>query len=140
MEKKRQRVCCCFERRRTCMVTFLLILILLGVGGYFVFPSIPKVDISEPYVPEGQSIQINGGNLADAISGRPFTLRFPTATDISVDSPSYINVGISKIEVNIKVKNRANQNINNFEGIGQVVNQRFPARTVTKFTMVFLFN
>jgi hypothetical protein len=123
-------------------VTFILILIALGVAGYFAFPSIPKVNISEPYIPQGRTLQINGGNVGigivdDVLAGRPFSLLFPSATDVTVESPSYINVGITKIEVEIRVKDRADQVINNFIGIGEVRDQRFPARSTTQFTMVF---
>jgi hypothetical protein len=39
----------------------------------------------------------------------------------------------------IKIKDENNQIVNNFEGIGEVVNQRFPARSTTEFTFVMIF-
>jgi hypothetical protein len=75
----------------------------LAVAAYFCFPSVPKVSTSEPFLPNNKGLVLNGGNggLTDVILGKPFTLSLDTATNITVESPSYINVGISKIEARV---------------------------------------
>ena len=145
--KEKRRVCCCFERRRTCIVTFILILAAIAVGLYFLCPAIPSVDIGEPYVPNNATLSITDASgkpisLASLVdqSGNTVTATFPAAVDISVYSPSYINVGIRRIDVAISVKNRAGEVVDSFKGKGQVVDQRFSSRKTTGFTLVLPSN
>ncbi|KAJ3257893.1 hypothetical protein HK103_004184 [Boothiomyces macroporosus] len=139
--KRKRRVCCCFERRRTCIVTFVTMLILLGVGLYFVFPSLPQVNVSDPYIPPNSkgllvnNVSVSQQNAQTLLSQQQINLAFDTATNVSVYSPSYINIGIRNISVNLQVKDLSGKVIPTFQGNGFVSNIRFPTRATTEFVL-----
>jgi hypothetical protein len=138
-KKAGRRYCCCFRTCWGCCLVFLLVLLAIAAALYFIFPQIPTVDVSEPYIPTGSAGVLINGQSVDSIdqgtllnSGK-LTLSLNLALNVSFYSPSYINFGISTLEVHLQPKQQDGSLLQNFVGIGRQKNLRFPARTTTDF-------
>jgi hypothetical protein len=139
--KKAKRCCCCFKTCWGCCLMFMLILIAIGVALYFIFPQIPSIDVSEPYIPAGSSgLTINGQpvaivDAATVLNSRNFNLSLSMAGDVSIFSPSFINFGVRTLELYVQPKLEDGSMLPNFIGFGKRNDLRFPSRTTTNFTI-----
>ncbi|KAJ3294343.1 hypothetical protein HK104_003652 [Borealophlyctis nickersoniae] len=103
------RFCCgCFASRLACCACWLgalfLLLVGLGLTAFFLWPRIPDVKVSDPYVPtnvSGFKLPANSpfqpgfntkGDPASASAAAPFEVTLGLASDIAVLSDNYIDV------------------------------------------------
>ncbi|KAJ3232826.1 hypothetical protein HDU78_006831 [Chytriomyces hyalinus] len=140
MEETDRRYCCCFRTRGGCCffslsLTFL-ILAGLGIFGFFFWPRIPTIDISEPYVAPNVAPLTVSGSLLTATNSTPFVLQLRMAVNVSVYSPNRISYFVNNIIfagalVDLDgVSVIPNANVN-----GNVANVAFPPFKQSNFTM-----
>ncbi|KAI8830179.1 hypothetical protein BJ741DRAFT_361692 [Chytriomyces cf. hyalinus JEL632] len=140
MEESDRRYCCCFRTRGGCCffslsLTFL-ILAGLGIFGFFFWPRIPTIDISEPYVAPNVAPLTVSGSLLTATNSTPFVLQLRMAVNVSVYSPNRIayfvnNIIFAGALVDLDgVSVIPNANVN-----GNVANVAFPPFKQSNFTM-----
>ncbi|KAJ3149017.1 hypothetical protein HDU89_004018 [Geranomyces variabilis] len=113
---RKQRTCCSLRCRPQCWGPCLLITIIilagLGVAGFFLFPRIPSVDISTPFLPVGAELAafqaesttwtpgVNTvGSLTAASAAAPFVLDIGVGVNISVASENYVGYRINQLTV-----------------------------------------
>ncbi|KAJ3185084.1 hypothetical protein HDU87_002650 [Geranomyces variabilis] len=113
---RKQRTCCSLRCRPQCWGPCLLITIVilagLGVAGFFLFPRIPSVDISTPFLPAGPELAafqaesakwtpgVNTiGSLTTASAAAPFVLDIGVGVNISVASENYVGYRINQLTV-----------------------------------------
>ncbi|KAI8834651.1 hypothetical protein BJ741DRAFT_609618 [Chytriomyces cf. hyalinus JEL632] len=135
-----RRFCCCFRTRGGCCFVIISIVILilggLGVAAYFLWPRVPSIDISEPYVAPNVTPLTVSGSLGSATTTTPFTLQLRLAVDVSVFSPNRITYVVNNIVfagalLDIDgVTTIPNANVN-----GNVANVEFPPEKKVMFTM-----
>ncbi|KAJ3351032.1 hypothetical protein HDU91_006169 [Kappamyces sp. JEL0680] len=131
----RKRICCCFRSRRACISVFIVLIIILALVIYFCFPSTPTVQVGNSYIPPGGRVLLNGAtpSITNLAVGNTFLLTIPIANNVSVYSPSYIDVGIKSIVTTVSIKDSSGNIIPNFKGEGHVSDLRFPPRSTTDF-------
>jgi hypothetical protein len=131
-------VCCCFRTTRICISFFIIVIVLLAVAAYFLFPSVPSVDVGGAFIPPGQTVSFSGSRL----TAGSFSLSLPIAYNVTVSSTAYINIGIRQIKVESFVLDNSGNKIPNFIGSGSVKDLKFPARQKIGFTfpLVLVFN
>ncbi|KAJ2998383.1 hypothetical protein HDV02_004598 [Globomyces sp. JEL0801] len=127
--------CCCFRRRFHCIAFATILVVSLGLLIYFIFPASPLVNIGETYVPPNSGgLMVNGAplSLTSAFSilatGGNMNISFPTATDISIYSYSYVNFGIQQLDVTVQVKDDNGNIMPKFAGRGNLTNIKIVPR------------
>ncbi|KAJ3263198.1 hypothetical protein HDU77_011146 [Chytriomyces hyalinus] len=102
-QNSRRKICLCFRTRRGCIVTiaFLILTLLsaLGVAAYLLYPRIPTISISEPYVPAektADAVRVTG-NLLQANETNPFIVEIQLFVNVTVYSPNRINIPTNAI-------------------------------------------
>lgn len=104
---KRRRFCGTCK----CKLLCLAIILLLGLGIYFVMPSAPSVTVGNVYTPKNaQGLLINGNPAADYSTMMLLTnpikqVSYEFAINITIYSPSYIDIGFRKVNVTVTVFN-----------------------------------
>jgi hypothetical protein len=141
MGKATKCVCCCCNTILSCVVSALLIVIVLAIALFFLFPTPPQVTISDLFIPSNSKAQINGIDLNAGIGlillrNEPFNLTYPVAVNVTVASPSYINIGIKKVDALVEVLDKNQQKLKDFQGLGSVESLDFAPRSNTTFTFV----
>ncbi|KAI8830444.1 hypothetical protein BJ741DRAFT_358787 [Chytriomyces cf. hyalinus JEL632] len=139
----KKKFCGCFSTRSSCCIfwsvfTFIL-LAGIAVAGFFLWPRSPTVTISEPYIPSTIApIQIAGSSLASASASNPATIILNMAVDVTVFSPNYIDIFVSKISFQGQLINPlTNTNMDSAPVNGIATNVNFRSKKTTAFTLMF---
>ena len=110
-EEKPKRHCCCFKSLLVCIGVIFVILAGIGLLIFFLFPSPPGIDTSDPFQPpQSQGFLINNQsitNLSSSILREPeIVLSIMLATNVTFNSTSYITFGVHRIDVTVHIINR----------------------------------
>lgn len=69
-----------------------MFLSVLAITGFFVFPRIPDVTISEPYLDENSEASLSVTGVASIASPEdPFVISFIVRVNVTVESENYID-------------------------------------------------
>ncbi|KAJ3102007.1 hypothetical protein HDU97_000920, partial [Phlyctochytrium planicorne] len=131
------RFCCgCFRTRAGCCTfwwTFVvLILAGLAVAGWFLYPRIPNVVVSDPYA-NGKGLVVSG-DLVTASADKPYTIEFDMMTDVSVYSPNYVDVKVDVLNFQGILLDESGKEVN-ARANGQNKDVSFPSMKNTTFTI-----
>ncbi|KAI9346245.1 hypothetical protein BDR26DRAFT_1005393, partial [Obelidium mucronatum] len=100
-KEERRRYCCCFKTRKGCCLTVSLIVFLilagLGVAAYFLWPRIPNVKISEPFLNPNTIPFTASGSLTTASAQQPFVVQINLAVNVNVFSPNYESITVNNV-------------------------------------------
>ncbi|KAI8610384.1 hypothetical protein BC830DRAFT_1146034 [Chytriomyces sp. MP71] len=137
-----RRFCACFRTRRGCGSTIITVVIFvlggIGVALYFLWPRLPTISISDPYIPGDMMnpVSITGSPL-NATADSPFAVTIALAVDVNVYSPNYENVPTNAILFSGKLLGPDNMKPvpNGPTVTGQAAKTDFKARSNTAFTM-----
>ncbi|KAJ3150961.1 hypothetical protein HDU86_006217 [Geranomyces michiganensis] len=114
--RKQRRCCGCACRPKcwgTCALVTALLLVGLAIAGFFLFPRIPSVDISTPFVPSDPTaaapfqaesatwtpgVKMTGSVLA-ASPTAPFILEIGVGVNATIASDNYVGYHVNKLTV-----------------------------------------
>ncbi|KAJ3124854.1 hypothetical protein HK101_006037, partial [Irineochytrium annulatum] len=98
---KGRRYCGCFRSRSGCRRFWVIFLVLflggLGAAVYLLFPRAPQVVISNPWFAPGAAGVVTFGDMAKASVAEPYTIQFNMMVNVSVYSPNYEPIWMSKL-------------------------------------------
>ena len=137
--RRKKRYCCCFNRRRSCcrcfFITFFFLLIALGLAVFFLFPRIPEITSTPPFVPSNLSpVEISGQPIG-ATAENPFKLTMNVAVNLTVISKNYIDWDISLIDVDASILDDQGKPIPSLAGKGKITNSVFRKMANTTVTL-----
>ncbi|KAJ3193897.1 hypothetical protein HDU82_002633 [Entophlyctis luteolus] len=89
-----RKFCCCFRTKRGCCITVtaVIVVILAGIGTalFFLWPRVPTVTISQPFLnPSANSTYILTGSTTAPTAANPLIVKIFLATNVTVYSPNY---------------------------------------------------
>ncbi|KAI8920925.1 hypothetical protein DFJ77DRAFT_437038 [Powellomyces hirtus] len=117
--------CCCYRLRcrpacwGSCLAFFIVLLVGLGVGGFYLFPRIPDVDVSTPYFPalsEAAAFKTDPaaaawtpglahtGDIRTATATNPFVLSIGVGVNVTVNSDNYVGYIVNRLTVSALLK------------------------------------
>ncbi|KAJ3216120.1 hypothetical protein HDU67_009921 [Dinochytrium kinnereticum] len=143
--ESQRRFCGCFRTRASCCGTFCVIIlfILLGLGilGFFAFPRMPKIVISDPYVPATSKGGFKEtGDLSTASKEKPYVVTFEMAVNGTVYSPNYFSLQVDEINIKGNLLDEQGKKLENAVAAGQSTNINFKSFQNTTFVLPINLN
>ncbi|KAJ3273012.1 hypothetical protein HDV01_004918 [Terramyces sp. JEL0728] len=119
-----------------CKLICVAIFVVIGLAAYFIMPGVPTVTAGNAYTPANSpGFLINGKDASDysvTIPATPITsISYDFAINITIYSPSYIDIGFRKINVSAILKDANNKPIPNFWANSTLTDIHFPPRKAT---------
>lgn len=132
-----QIFCCCCRRTTKCLISVVIILLLVGVALYFLFPAVPTVQIGNMFIPpdsQGLSVTRSPPAVGQSPTNISLGIVLSIASNVSIYSPAYINVGLRTVTMDVTLKNSTGQELPNVSATGKYSNLRIQSRDTTNFT------
>ncbi|KAK6099119.1 hypothetical protein MT418_000575 [Batrachochytrium dendrobatidis] len=144
-KQPKQRICCCFRTYSCCVSCFcccFIVLIALGLTIFFLWPKIPTVSMSDPYIPIGSTgLQVSSGDIStagitnglkSASASNPYSFSFPFATNVSAISTNKIDILLDTVVFNSILLSKADTTLPNIHADSTLehVNIRKNAETI----------
>lgn len=129
-----QTFCCCCRRSSKCIAAIIFILILIGLTFYFLFPAVPTVQVGNLFIPPGTEGLTVTRSAGSSPSDTKLNIELAVASNISVYSSAYVNIGIRSITVDIFLKGSSGFKLPNVNAHGVYINLKVIERATTNFT------
>lgn len=132
-----QIFCCCCRRTTKCLLFVVFILVLVGVALYFLFPAVPTLQIGNLYIPQGiKGLQVTKSlpQIGQSPTNITIGILLSLASNVSIYSPAYINVGLRTVTMDVTLKNSTGQELPNVYATGKYSNLKIQSRDTTNVT------